>query len=93
MFIGKRLTPRQVFENVYPVLAADEQPLSKNSFINWMMVCGMSSGKGKRTSLCLLPVVQPTLANVRFLEWTQVYVDRMLARQRQLSLQATHTTK
>jgi hypothetical protein len=52
MFIGKRLTPRQVFENVYAALAADEQPLSKNSFINWMMVCGMSSCKGKKASLC-----------------------------------------
>jgi hypothetical protein len=25
-------------ESQYPVLAADEQPLSTNSFINWMMV-------------------------------------------------------
>jgi TorA maturation chaperone TorD len=78
LFIGKRLTPRQVFETVYPVLAADDQPLSTNSFINWMMVCGMSSGKGKKASLCLLPDVRPTLANERFLEWTQDFVDRML---------------
>jgi hypothetical protein len=43
-----------------------------------MMVCGMSSGKGNKASLCLFPYVRPTLANERFLEWTQYFVDRML---------------
>jgi hypothetical protein len=64
---------------VYPILAADEHPLTASPLINWMMACGMSSGNGKKTSMCLVPNVQPTLANDRFLEWTIDFVDRMLA--------------
>jgi hypothetical protein len=78
LFMGKRLTPRQLLLEVYPLIVDDEQLPNLQPFIDWMMTCGMSAGKGKKVSPCLLPEVKPVLADARFIDWTKDFVDRVL---------------
>jgi hypothetical protein len=79
LFLGKRYTPRQLIEQVYPQLADEEEVSALKPFVNWMMACGTTSGSKTRTySPCLLPDVQPPIANARFFRWIQDFTDRML---------------
>jgi hypothetical protein len=48
LFIGKRLTPRQLFLEVYPLIVDDEQLPNLQPLIDWMMTCGMSAGKARK---------------------------------------------
>jgi hypothetical protein len=74
LLMGKRLTPRQLLPEVYPLIVDDEQLPNLQPFIDWMMTCGMSTGKGKKVSPCLLPEVKPVLVDACFIDWTKDFV-------------------
>jgi hypothetical protein len=77
LFLGKRFTPRQLFEEFYPVLVQDEQLGAMQPFVTWMMVCATAVGK-KKTSPCLLPDVTSPIADARFIHWTRDFLDQRL---------------
>jgi hypothetical protein len=78
LFMGRRLTPRQLMEEVYPVLAGDEGLSDLKPLVQWMMACGMATSPDKTSSPVLLPDVKTPVADANFLSWTKSFLDRTL---------------
>jgi hypothetical protein len=76
LFIGKRFTPRQLMEDVYPVLAEDSDLDELKPFIQWLMACGMSGGQERVASPVLLPDLKAPVADASFLEWIKSFLDK-----------------
>lgn len=78
LFMGRRLTPRQLMEEIYPVLAGDEGLSDLKPLAQWMMACGMATSPEKTSSPVLLPDVKTPVADANFLSWTKSFLDRTL---------------
>jgi hypothetical protein len=66
LFMGQRFTPRQLMEDVYPLLVADGVLEDLKPFIQWMVDCGTSTGTERATSPLLLPEVKVPLMDLPY---------------------------
>jgi hypothetical protein len=78
LFIGKRLTPRELIEEVYPVLVEEEQVEDMEPFIRWVTACGTLPSADDKASPCLLSDVTAPIGDAAFLKWKQTYIYRLL---------------
>jgi hypothetical protein len=78
LFIGKRLTPRELIEEVYPVLVEEEQVEDMEPFIRWMIACGSLASADDKASPCSLPDVTTPIGDAAFLKWKQTYIYRLV---------------
>jgi hypothetical protein len=94
LFMGQRFTPRQLMEDVYPLLVADGALEDLKPFIQWMLSCGTSTGTERVTSPLLLPEVKVPLMDPTFLEWIKNFLDRTIpGRNGELEKQGTETSE
>jgi hypothetical protein len=63
LFSGKRLIPRQLMEDIHPIVVADGDLEDLKPYIQWMMACGMSGEQEKMTNPVLLPDVKAPVAD------------------------------
>jgi hypothetical protein len=77
LFMGRRLTPRQLIEDIYPILVADDQDQDMKPFIQWMVACGMSEADKSESPVMQADVTSP-IADQPLLNWIQDFVERSL---------------
>jgi hypothetical protein len=78
LFIGQRFTPRQLMEDIYPIVVADGILEDLKPLVQWMMACGMAIGTEGVTSPVLLPDIIAPVMDATFFEWIKQFLDRTI---------------
>jgi hypothetical protein len=74
MFIGRRLSPRQLITEVLATIQADGNEASMGPFVDWLVSAGVEENTGDDVSPIVINDVTPPIADSNFLRWSQAFV-------------------
>ena len=78
LFIGRRLTPRQLTEEILTTVESDGREADMQAFVHWCIFAGCKAVNTDPASPLLLTDVVSPIADATFLEWRQSFLHSQL---------------